>query len=129
MKLTKKQKTALKLLLEGDLNKSEIAKSVKVSRTTLYNWIENADFEAAYTEAEEERDRQTKQRIINLTKAALDRQKTILTKSKNDNAAAMVAKDVLDRAGYAPNENLNINAPETVTIINNIPRSSGVDKK
>ena len=36
LQLTKKHKTALQLLFEGDYTKDEIAKIVKVSRTTMY---------------------------------------------------------------------------------------------
>ena len=126
MNLTERHKTALNLLLEGNLNKSEIAKCVEVSRTTLYNWIEDADFRAAYDEAAEETDRQIKRRIVNLANRALDRQERILTDSKNDNAAAMVAKDVLDRAGYTAENRLQVEHSEAVVIINDIPRGGDV---
>lgn len=123
MRLTKRHKEAIRLLIEGDMSKDEIAKSVKTSRQTLYNWLNDPDFEEEYDEQLKEIDRRTRRRISKMVDTALDRQEEILTRSRNDNAAAIVAKDVLDRAGYAPDENVNVKGPEPVTIINNIPRS------
>lgn len=123
MKLGKKHKTAIKLLIEGELSKEEIAQSVKVSRKTLYNWLNDADFSEEYNEQVAEIDRKVKRRISNMVNDALDRQKRILNKSKNDNAAAVVAKDVLDRAGYAPDSKIQLEGEGAVQIINNIPRS------
>ena len=122
MKLTNRHKIALKLLLEGDLNKTEIAEHVNVSRTTLYNWINDEDFKAAYDESVEEIDRQIRRRIINLASVALDRQEKILNGGKNDMAAASVSKDVLDRAGYTSENILQIKHSEPVVIINDIPQ-------
>ena len=123
MKLTKRHKMAIKLLIEGNLNKDEIAKSVKVARQTLYNWMNDSGFIEEYNEQLAEIDRRVKRRISNLVNDALDRQERILNKGKNDIAAAAVAKDVLDRAGYAAEENINVSGTESVTIIDNIQRS------
>ena len=128
MKLTKRHRTAIKLLIEGRLSKEEIAQSVKVARQTLYNWMNDSDFIEEYNEQLAEIDRRVKRRISNLVNDALDRQERILNKGKNDIAAAAVAKDVLDRAGYAPDENINVSGTEAVTIINDIPRSDSDDK-
>ena len=122
MKITKKHKTAIKLLLDGRFSQEEIAQNVKVSRKTLYNWIKNPDFEQEYNEQLNEIERRTKRRISRMVDTALERQERILTKSRNDNAAAMVAKDVLDRVGYAPDSNINVNAEGVVQIIDDIPR-------
>lgn len=43
--LTNKQLEAVDMLMDG-LNKSAIADKLKVSRTTLYKWIENEEFKA-----------------------------------------------------------------------------------
>lgn len=128
MKITKKHKTAIKLLLDGRFSQEEIAQNVKVSRKTLYNWIKNPDFEQEYNEQLNEIERRTKRRISRMVDTALERQERILTKSRNDNAAAMVAKDVLDRAGYAPDSNINVNAEGAVQIIDDIPRGESDGK-
>ena len=97
LRLTSRHKTALKLLFEGNYTIDEIAKIVKISRQTLYNWQNDEDFKAAMKELEDDFDRKTRSRIRALVRGALDRQEWILTESRNDNAAAVVAKDVLDR--------------------------------
>ena len=121
MRLTSRHKTALKLLFEGNYTIDEIAKIVKVSRQTLYNWQNDEDFKAAMKELEDDFDRKTRSRIRALVRGALDRQERILTESRNDNAAAVVAKDVLDRAGFMPDSNVNIAAIGPVQIIDDIP--------
>lgn len=123
MKITKKHKTAINLLIDGRFSQEEIAQNVKVSRKTLYNWIKDPDFEQEYNEQLNEIERRIKRRISRMVDTALTRQELILEKSGNDNAAAIVAKDVLDRAGYAPDNNVNINGDGVVQIINDIPRS------
>lgn len=102
MKLTKKHRTAIELLIAGHMSKDEIAQSVKVSRKTLYNWLDDEDFKAEYDEQLKEIERKIRRRISCLANKALDRQEDILDNSANDSAAASVASDVLDRAGYKP---------------------------
>lgn len=118
MKLGKAHYKAIELMLTTDFSMQEIADSVKVSRRTLYNWIDDIDFSFAYKREENELKRRNRRHIDELVKDAIDRQKMILTKSRNDTAAAAVAKDVLDRAGYAPEQNVNINADIDTTINN-----------
>ena len=108
LRLTSKHRTALRLLFEGYYTKDEVAKLVKVSRQTIYNWLHDADFKAALKELEDDFDRKTRSRIRALVRGALERQEKILIKSRNDNAAAIVAKDVLDRAGFMPDNNVNV---------------------
>ena len=123
MKLTKKHKIAIELLIEGELSKDKIAQSVNVSRQTLYKWLEDDDFKAEYDNRLAEVERLIKRRIFNMADKALTRQERILDKSKNDIAAATVAKDVLDRAGYSAEQNIKVDGGGTcVQIINDIPR-------
>lgn len=122
MKLAKRQYYAIELMIEGDLTMDEIAKCVKVSRRTLYNWLDDEDFKSAYDEQLNEIERKIRRRIANMADKALDAQERILSKSKNDVAAASVAADVLDRAGYKPDTAVKLEAAAPVQIINNIPR-------
>lgn len=125
MKLTNKHRTAIELLIAGHMSKDEIARGVKVSRKTLYNWLDNEDFKAEYDEQLKEIERRQKRRIYNMVDKALDAQERILSKSKNDIAAASVASDVLDRAGYAPEKAVSVSSSAPVQIINNIPIPEG----
>lgn len=121
MKITKRHRTAIELLIDGTMSKEEIAKTVNVSRSTLYNWLMDEDFQEELQERNDEIDRLTRARIRKMTKKALDRQERILDHSKNDMAAASVAADVLDRAGYSSEDTLNIRSSEPIQIINDIP--------
>ena len=127
MKITKKHKKAIELLISGELTKEEIANCVKVSRKTLYNWIDDPDFAAEYDEQLAEINRRQKRRIYNMVDKALDTQERILEKSKNDIAAASVASDVLDRAGYKPDDKVSIEAAAPVQIIYDIPEDGNRD--
>lgn len=123
MRITKRHEEAIGLLIDGELSKEDIAKSVRVSRSTLYRWLEDEDFTAEYEYRLEEIERQTRARIRRMTAKALDRQERILDTSRNDMAAASVAADVLDRAGYAPEDNVNVNTAQPVQILFDIPRT------
>lgn len=123
MRINKRHSEAIELLIEGTLTKEQIAKNVHVSRSTLYKWLEDEDFTAEYEYRLEEIERQTRARIRRMTAKALDRQERILDTSKNDIAAASVAADVLDRAGYAPEDNVNVNTAQPVQILFDIPRT------
>lgn len=123
MRINKRHSEAIELLIEGTLTKEQIAKNVHVSRSTLYKWLEDEDFTAEYEYRLEEIERQTRARIRRMTAKALDRQERILDTSRNDMAAASVAADVLDRAGYAPEDNVNVNTAQPVQILFDIPRT------
>ena len=123
MRINKRHSEAIELLIEGTLTKEQIAKNVHVSRSTLYKWLEDEDFTAEYEYRLEEIERQTRARIRRMTAKALDRQERILDTSRNDMAAASVAADVLDRAGYPPEDNVNVNTAQPVQILCDIPRT------
>lgn len=113
MKLGKKHRQAIELLVMSDMTKTEIAECVNVSRTALSKWLRDVDFTTELKELQEEYDRRTRRRIRRMADKALKRQEEILTNSKSDLAAASVAKDVLDRAGFGAESNVNINAEVT----------------
>lgn len=118
MKIGKRHRQAIELLVMTDKSKTEIAETVNISRTALSKWLKDADFIAELKELEEERDRRTRKRIRNMVDKALDRQGRILDESKSDAAAASVASDVLDRAGFAVASDVNISADAAVRMEN-----------
>lgn len=124
MKLTKEQKTALKLIFEGDLSMMEIAKCVNRSRTTLYKWMKQNNFIQAFDCELAERELQNRHRINGLTFKALERAEKIITQSKNEQAAVMVIKDVLNRADCTADEakTETATADIKVQIINDTPK-------
>lgn len=130
MRLKKYHRTAIELMIKGELTMDEIAKSVKKSRQALYKWLEDEDFKAEYDERIAEIERRQRRRICNMAEKALDRQEQILKKSKNDMAAASVAADVLDRAGYTKENVVTVGGGAApVQIINDIPRGGEADEQ
>lgn len=128
MRITKKHTDAIELLIAGELSKEQIAERVRVSRSTLYRWLDNDDFNSEYSERLGELQRRTRARIRNMAEKALDRQERILTESRSDAAAAAVAADVLDRAGFAPERGVDADASAPVQILFDIPRSDETGK-
>lgn len=104
MKLTKEQEMALNLIFEGYLTMTEIARRVNCSRTTLYKWLKQDNFIQAFDRELAERELQNRHRINGLTFKALERAERIITQSKDEQAAAMVIKEVLDRTGCKADE-------------------------
>ncbi len=91
--LTKKQRLALELLIESDLNQKEIASVVKVSEQTIINWKKKEEFMTAYNDA-------VKQNIKLAAGRALKRELQLLKKADSDHVCLNAAKDILDRAGF-----------------------------
>ncbi len=129
MKIKKIHNDAIMLMLEGQFTKREIAQQIGKSEKTLWNWEQDEDFQAAYDKARKEEERRNWARIHKMSKKALDVQEKIMDKSKNDIARASVAADVLDRAGYAPEQNVNVNAGAVVEIIDDINRQLTSDNR
>lgn len=90
----------IRLLLEGELTRDEIAARVKKSRQTLYNWLKDPVFNNELEECRRQRESLFKARIARNAGYAIERQKKILIESEDDRAAASVIADTLDRAGY-----------------------------
>lgn len=112
--LSPKQKKCVKMLIEGTYTQKEIAEAVKVTEQTVCNWKKDAEFMEFYNE-------QVRQGIISLTGAAVQTQKRLLN-AKSEMVQFQVSKDILDRAGFAADDNINISSNDTVVIIDDIPQ-------
>ena len=113
--LSAKQKKCIELMALGTLSQKEIAKEIKITEQTLCNWKKDEEFMS-------ELETRVRTSIRSLAAKALNTQTNLLS-AKSEMVRYMVSKDILDRAGYAPDENVNISGNELVTIINDIPRS------
>jgi hypothetical protein len=91
--LTALQERAIQALLAG-ASVREAAKNVHVGRTTLYRWLSNSAFRAAYHEARERSRAWTVNRLQNLTAKAIQALEQIL----DDREAPTVAKIEAARA-------------------------------
>lgn len=108
-----KKEKALVMLVSGDLTFGEIAQRLKISEKTLYNWRKEDEFDA-------ELRRRLNIKMGTIAAAALRTQSSLL-KAKSDMVKHLAAKDLLDRAGYVPDSNINLSSEGVVQIINDIP--------
>lgn len=109
-----KKAKALAMLVSGDFKLSEIAKELKISEKTLYNWRQEEEFDA-------ELKRRMNIKVGTIAARALHVQSELL-KSKSEMVKHLAAKDILDRAGYNADSKVQINGGAPVQIINDIPR-------
>lgn len=113
--LSAKQKKCVELMALGNLSQREISKEIKVTEQTICSWKKDEEFMS-------ELDSRVRTSIQSLAAKALGTQIKLLD-AKSEMVRYMVSKDILDRAGYAPDKNVNVSGTESVTIINDIPRS------
>jgi AcrR family transcriptional regulator len=96
--LTAKQERAVLALLEHS-TMEEAAKAVGVGKTTLWRWLQDKDFHAAYMKARRESVKQSIARLQKYTSEAADTLHEVMTnKSANDFARVGAAKAILDYA-------------------------------
>lgn len=110
--LKAKQLKAVDMLISGDFSLEEIAAYLKISNKTLYNWRQNEEFNA-------ELNRKMRLKISGIAPKAL-KQMEKLIHAKSEMVSHLAAKDILDRAGFEPDSNVNINGEGTVLIVDDI---------
>lgn len=95
-------------MIEGDLKQIEIAKQIKVSEKTICEWKKKKEFMDTYDEL-------LRSSIRTVASKAFKTQSKLLD-SRSDMVKYMVSKDILDRAGYKPNDKLNVEMTLPVVI-------------
>lgn len=96
-----KKLKALEILVSGNYkNYDELAKQLKISSKTLYNWRQEEEFAA-------ELERRINIKIGGIAPRALKRVEKIID-SKNEEVALRACRDVLDRAGYKATEKVSV---------------------
>lgn len=103
--LSKKQLKCLELMVLGTHTQKQIAQEVKVSEQTICSWKKNDEFMDEYN-------RLVRGCIQSLASRAL-RTLIELLDASSESVRYNVAKDILDRAGFKPEEKVTIN--ETVS--------------
>ena len=91
-----KFKTAL-----GDRTQKEIAERLKVTEATICNWKKNEDFQTEYIEF-------MRQNLKGAVAKAFNTELQLLN-ARSEMVRLLAAKDVLDRAGFRPDDNVNAN--------------------
>lgn len=104
-----KQKKCLELMLTGKYSQKQIAKQLKVTEQTIVNWKKIKEFEEEFNSALRKK--------INLTAAkAFKTEVALLDKADTDSVKLNAAKDILDRAGFKPKDEIELTKPVDETI-------------
>lgn len=106
--LTAKQKKCLELMVHGEMTQGQIAKEIKVSEQTICNWKKNEEFTSEYENL-------MRISIQSFAAKAFQTQKRLLG-AKSEMVRYMVAKDMLDRAGFKPTDKVNVEGTIPVVI-------------
>jgi DNA-binding XRE family transcriptional regulator len=106
--LNKKQKKCLELMAIGELSQKEIANQIKVSEQTICNWKKDKEFIT-------ELDLLIRTSIQSLAAKAFRTHVNLLA-AKSEMVRYMVAKDILDRAGYKPDDKVKFEGAIPIVI-------------
>ncbi len=107
--LNSKQKKCVELMTAGDRTQKEIAEILHVTEATICNWKKNEEFTAEYTSSLKNSMKDVAARAFNTEIALL--------KARSEMVRLMAAKDILDRAGFKPDDNVNLNGSGMVVIV------------
>ena len=108
---TKRERVAI-MLVRTPLTQKEIAKEVGVHETTICKWKKKDDFNKLVREEQDKFLKDLSAPAIRTINALLD--------SHSDYVRLQAAQDILDRTGYKPTENINMDSTETVMIVDDI---------
>lgn len=103
-----KKEKALEMLVLGEYNTlGELAKKLKISERTLFNWRQEEEFSKELT-------RRINIKIGSLAPRALRKMEKLLN-SYDEDIVLKSSKDILDRAGYKATDKVNVEADAKVS--------------
>lgn len=107
--LNSKKKKCIEMMALGDRTQKEIAEQLKVTEATICNWKKSEDFQTEYIEF-------MRQNLKGAVAKAFNTELQLLN-ARSEMVRLLAAKDVLDRAGFRPDDiNANIDADLHITI-------------
>lgn len=109
--LNSKQKKCIEMLVAGNQKQKEIAAKLHVAEATICNWKKNAEFMAEYTSL-------LKSGMKDAAVKAFHTEIALL-KARSESVRLMAARDILDRAGFKPDDNINLNG-DAVILVNDL---------
>lgn len=98
--LNTKQKKCIELLVAGDKTQKQIAEILHVSENTISNWKKHEEFISEYTSS-------LKSSMKDVAAKAFNTEISLL-KARSEMVRLMAAKDILDRAGFKPDDKVNL---------------------
>lgn len=114
--LKPEQIECIDMMLHTKLTHTAIAKKIGVCKQTISNWKKTDEFIDEYN-------RQMKQDIQSLAAKALQTQ-TRLLNAKSEMVRYMASKDILDRAGFKPEEKVELETKSKVVIVDDLDEST-----
>lgn len=99
--VSKKQLQCIELMFDGELSQKQISNKLNVHETTISRWKKNGDFREAIQEYVNHQINDTALMALNTLKKLL--------KAKSELVRYNAAKDILDRAGFAPTNKHELN--------------------
>ena len=99
--LKPKQKKCIEMLVCGSYTQAQIARELKISEQTICNWKKDEEFAAKLS-------KQLRVCVQTLAPKAVRTMENLL-QSESDNVRFSAAKDILDRTGFKPSDNINVN--------------------
>ena len=115
--LKTRQKKCIEMLVSGAMTQADVAAALKVSEQTICNWKKNEEFAEELAAA-------NRLVISSLVPAAVQRTKALLN-AESEAVQLAAAKDILDRAGYKPQDNIKLNADITSKKLADVFRQIG----
>ena len=98
--LKPKQKKCIEMLVCGSYTQVQIARELKISEQTICNWKKDEEFSSEFS-------KQLRICVQTLAPKAVKTMENLL-KSESDNVRFSAAKDILDRTGFKPSDNINV---------------------
>ena len=102
MAMNSKQKKCIELMTEGNRTQKQIAQMIDVSEATICNWKKDGKFISEYTAS-------LKSNIKDVAAKAFNTEVKLL-KARSETVRLMAAKDILDRAGFKPEDKVDMHA-------------------
>ena len=115
--LKPRQKKCIEMLVSGAMTQADVAAALKVTEQTICNWKKNEEFAEELAAA-------NRLVISSLVPAAVQRTKALLN-AESEAVQLAAAKDILDRAGYKPQDNIKLNADITSEKLADVFRQIG----
>ena len=100
-RLTGRELQAIELMVSTNMTQLQIAEEIGVCDETVYRWTKKPHFQAKLEE-------ENKKRFHNLAVEAQKEMERLALKGKREHTRLQACKDILDRAGYKPKEEIDL---------------------
>ncbi|WP_139692531.1 phBC6A51 family helix-turn-helix protein [Sporolactobacillus terrae] len=110
MIIDQKKQDAINMLVQGTMKRTDIASKLEISRTTLYDWMNNADFIAALDKAQRQIKDFGERNIAAKLNTAIDEYWELRNTTTNEAVKNDIYRYFIDRSLGKPTSKLDVNA-------------------